>query len=92
MLPSALVRAYGTQAAVADACGVTFQAVSRWVLQGYVPWNRQLDIQHRTAGRFRARMADIPADFRPRTGPGSGLARGADPGGDAAAASTGTEG
>ena len=44
-LDEAIAAAGGSQAALADRLGVTQQAVSTWVKQGYVPVRRALEIE-----------------------------------------------
>lgn len=57
--PSELIDFYGSQRAAGVALGVTFQAISKWKQQGYVPYPTQCEIQVRTAGRFVAVRGEI---------------------------------
>jgi len=66
----------GSQRRASAALGLSFQAVSAWVSRGYVPWERQLDIQFVTGGRLVARLEDVPPARRPRRiAPGTGARR-----------------
>lgn len=54
---SAAVKAVGTQEQLAAQLGVTQQAVSVWVTQGWVPKDRAVEIECLT-GVARARLVD----------------------------------
>lgn len=77
MTPDQVVKFYdGSQRRAAAALGLSFQAVSAWVTRGYVPWERQLDIDFVTGGALEARLDDVPPERRPaRIRPGTGARR-----------------
>lgn len=52
---AAAIAAFGTQAAMAEALGVSQQVVSKWLHQGWVPALRALEIEMLT-GVPRARL------------------------------------
>lgn len=49
------IKAVGTQEKMAEMVGVSQQAVSKWVAQGYVPTDRVVEVEQLT-GVARARL------------------------------------
>lgn len=54
MTPKKVLNHYVTQAAAAEAAGVTQPAVARWVKAGRVPELAQLKLQHQSGGALKA--------------------------------------
>lgn len=50
MTPEEAISHYGSQAAVARACDVTDSAVYLWVKQGFIPYDKQCQIQVDSSG------------------------------------------
>lgn len=52
------IKAAGSQAALAERLGVTQQAISAWVVQGFAPRSRLLDIERETGVPARDLLLD----------------------------------
>lgn len=51
--------------AFADQLGVTEQAISFWIQQGWISYERQCHIELELDGALKANWRDVPADKRP---------------------------
>lgn len=61
MTPDQAVAHYKTRGALAKACDVTEAAIYLWVKQGFIPYDRQCQIQVDTGGALLASKDDAQA-------------------------------
>lgn len=71
MTPQQAIDYYGSRRALADTCDVTEAAIYLWVKQGFIPYDKQcqiqVDTQRSASGKkpLTASWYDVPEERRP---------------------------